>query len=416
MARRGASAAGTQRMPSCSHDARGRASGRTRAAKIALTTTASAALVVERGDVVEVVEALDLGRSEAGLLEHLAHGRGRNPLARLHAARHALPQAREDPVRRAADEEDLQAIRVRARVVRRRRRHDAEHPALDEVGAEAHRPSASASDGLERLELLEMHEVVDARVQQPLAAAQRPHERMVQRARVRLVARDRPGRPLHDSLTRRDPTKQLLAARAGVAGKARNHALRVVGPAPARREGARHREARTRVRGVTERLGNVPVRFAAGHREGLVREPLDDRRQRRGDAAELERDGLGTPGARPSADLAPDAEQPALVARHATPPRCRGLMAARSSNRLMAPRVATSRRDVPAIRQASNSGVRTDEARRLHAVTVAIDGPFRRDQLQRWREAGREPLRPADACSGRSRRPVDPTPSRGPRR
>ena len=171
-----------------------------------------------------------------------------------------------------------------------------------------------------------MHEVVDTGEQQPLAAAQRSDERVVERARVRLVTRDRPGRPLHDALARRDPAEELLAGGVGVARDTRDHALRVRGPAPARREGAGKREACARVRGVAQRLGDVPVTLAAGHRERVVRERLDDRYERGCDGAELERDGPGTPAAGTPTNLAPDAEQPALV--HSSPRHhqigCRG--------------------------------------------------------------------------------------------
>ena len=74
-------------------------------------------LVVEGSHLVQVVEALDLRRSETGLLMHLAHRRGGDALARLHPAGHALPQPREDPVGRATDEEDLETVRVRPRVI-----------------------------------------------------------------------------------------------------------------------------------------------------------------------------------------------------------------------------------------------------------------------------------------------------------
>ena len=52
--------------------------------------------LVELVDQVEVVERLDLGRAEAGLLGQLPERAGRDPLARLECARDALPQARQD--------------------------------------------------------------------------------------------------------------------------------------------------------------------------------------------------------------------------------------------------------------------------------------------------------------------------------
>ena len=84
-----------------------------------------------------------------------------------------------------------------------RRPADPEHPAVDEVGAEgAHR---APPDGVQ---LLEVHQVVDAGEDQPLAAAQPPDERMVQRARIDLVPGDGPRRPLDDPLALGDLAQQ----------------------------------------------------------------------------------------------------------------------------------------------------------------------------------------------------------------
>ena len=102
--------------PSCSCERRGSASGWSRTAKTAAVMIAVDRRLVELVDEVEVVEALDVGAAEAGLLGELAQGAQRDPLARLERARHALPQAGQDPPGSAADEQDL-----RPRDVARRR-------------------------------------------------------------------------------------------------------------------------------------------------------------------------------------------------------------------------------------------------------------------------------------------------------
>src|SRR4029077_15900450 len=92
--------------------------------------------LVELVDQDEVVERLDVGRPEPGLLSELAQRPARHPLAGFERSGHALPQPGQDPTGRPADEQDLRVLDST------RRRRDAKHPAIDEVRAEgAHRRS-----------------------------------------------------------------------------------------------------------------------------------------------------------------------------------------------------------------------------------------------------------------------------------
>ncbi len=94
------------------------------------------ARLVELVDLVEVEEALDRRPVEAGLLVQLAQGSADDRFAGLERARDALPQAGQDPARRAAQQEDLDRVRPRLR-----RAGATEDPDVDQV-----RPDQSRSN------------------------------------------------------------------------------------------------------------------------------------------------------------------------------------------------------------------------------------------------------------------------------
>ena len=106
----------------------------------------------------------------------LAERAGGHALARLQRSGHALPEPGEDAPGRAAHQQDLRLIDVPG--------------ALRRPGRPTRRrgPVGTGSCGrLDPVQLLEMHQVVDAGEEQPLAAAQPADERMDQRARLLLV-------------------------------------------------------------------------------------------------------------------------------------------------------------------------------------------------------------------------------------
>jgi hypothetical protein len=80
---------------------------------------------VELVDEVQVVENLDVRFAEGSLLPELAQDRRRDALAVFDAPRNALPEARQDPILAAPDEEDLGFGGCAA-----------VDPAVDEVGTE----------------------------------------------------------------------------------------------------------------------------------------------------------------------------------------------------------------------------------------------------------------------------------------
>ena len=122
-------------------------------------------------------------------------------LAGLERAGHALPQPRQDPAGRAAQQQDLGTGDAA------RRPAHPEHPAVDEVRAEG---AHARHDGVQ---LVEVHQVVDAGEDQPLPAAQLADQRMVQRARIRLVPGHGPGRPFHDPLALGDLAQERRRGR-----------------------------------------------------------------------------------------------------------------------------------------------------------------------------------------------------------
>src|SRR5205814_85614 len=111
----------------------------------------------------------------------------------------------------------------------------------------------------ELVELLQVHEVVDAGEEQPLPASQPADDRMVQRAGIELMAVDRAGDPLDDALAPFDLPDEIGARRARGPWHARDDGGGT--GRPAIRGGARCREdeAGASARIVSDRLGDIPV-------------------------------------------------------------------------------------------------------------------------------------------------------------
>ena len=76
-----------------------------------------------------------------------------------------------------------------------------------------------------------MHEVVDAREEQPLPAAQPADERVLERTRVALVALDGPGSTFDDALALVKPSDEPVAGAGGRPGDAREDGRRAGRPA-----------------------------------------------------------------------------------------------------------------------------------------------------------------------------------------
>ena len=91
--------------------------------------------LVELVDLVQVEQARDGRLVEAGFLAQLTQRTGHDSLARLERARDALPQAGQDPARRAAQQQDLELSRDRAAT--------AEDPDVDQVGSNQSRSNRS---------------------------------------------------------------------------------------------------------------------------------------------------------------------------------------------------------------------------------------------------------------------------------
>ena len=79
-------------------------------------------------DLVEIIESLDLGGPEAGLLLDLPQRGERNRLVGIHSTAHALPQSREDAIGRTADQQQLELVGP----------GDPKHPDLYEIRTKAH--------------------------------------------------------------------------------------------------------------------------------------------------------------------------------------------------------------------------------------------------------------------------------------
>jgi hypothetical protein len=158
-----------------------------------------------------------------------------------------------------------------------------------------------------------MHEVVDAREEQPLPAAHPPDERVLERARLGLVALDRLRRALDDALAVPDAAAELFPAGPGLARDARHDRGRLGGEPTGCRQCPGQREPGPRVGGMANRLGDVPVALPAGQVECVVGKSSNDLVQRRSHRGQLGRDGRGAPGVGPAPDLTPNREEPAFL-------------------------------------------------------------------------------------------------------
>ena len=146
--------------------------------------------LVELVHEIQVVERLDRVRIEAGLLAELAQRALRDALAILEAAprRTATGPAGSGPGRGAA---------AGSRGPKRGRGRPSSRRGPAGTGS-------SGEPGLDLVQLLQVHQVVDAREEQPLPAAEPPDLLVDERAGIGLVAGDRRRAPLYQPLALRD--------------------------------------------------------------------------------------------------------------------------------------------------------------------------------------------------------------------
>ena len=129
----------------------------------------------------------------------------------------------------------------------------------------------------EPMQLLEVHAVVDADPEQPVATAQAADERVLEPAALDLVARDA-SRRLADAAARLVEQDEQLVARgvrsAGDGGRDDGRAmLRPLGPGVQRCPRCEEASSRGRVR---EGLRDVPVLLTAGRAEQMLRQVSKD--------------------------------------------------------------------------------------------------------------------------------------------
>ena len=213
------------------------------------------------------------------------------------AARDALPQAGQDAAGRAADQQDLAAPRGVA-----------EDPAVDEVRPErAH----AGEPGPDLVQLLQVHQVVDAGEDQPLAAAKPADLRVNERAWLGLVASDGSREPVDQPLALRDLAEKRRAILVRGAGDALDDGRGIVGPALGGRQRRRHAQPDPRLAIVADALRDVPVAFSARERQHPVGDSLDVGGERVGEARQLDADGLRGAGTAASTDLTTDFDESA---------------------------------------------------------------------------------------------------------
>ena len=220
-----------------------------------------------------------------------------------------------------------------------------------------------------------MHEVVDAGEEQPLAAAEPADQRMVERARLLLVAGDLGGGAGDDPLALDELPGELRAIDPRGTRNAGDHRGCVRRPASGRGQPGRQREARPRRRDVTDRLGNVPVLLAARQLEGTLRERFDEGDDRAGDGVELGDDPLRGARPGPAPDFATHAEE---LLRLDPPPgghdvRRRGLEVGRPVSHL--PSLSVSIRHLHRVGAAAEAPHRDDADRRAEGEQPEGDPP-----------------------------------------
>ncbi len=156
---------------------------------------------------------------------------------------------------------------------------DPMEPAGNEIGPESHQGAARrvvAEPARDRVELLEMHQVVDCREQEPLAAAEAADLRMLEWTGILFVAGDRSA--ARSTIRWLEPRRRTRAARCDGhrPGHPRYDPGRIGREPAVRREGGGHREAGASVGVVADRLGDVPVALATGSLERRLRQRHDD--------------------------------------------------------------------------------------------------------------------------------------------
>ena len=235
--------------------------------------------LVELVDEVEVVERLDAAAVEARSPRRARAGRrrrSRSPASRR--AGHALPQAGQDAAgRRRISRISEPGARPTRKIQRRRGRGGTS-------GSRARSRVARIC-----VQLLEVHEVVDAGEERATRRSAAADLRVDERARRRSRGRRPSGRPLDQPLALRDLANERRAIAVGRAGDPRDDGRGVHRPASRRGERCGHAQPDARLAVVTDALGDIPVRFPAGQRERRVGQRFDDRGQRRSRASRAAR-------------------------------------------------------------------------------------------------------------------------------
>jgi hypothetical protein len=157
--------------------------------------------------------------------------------------------------------------------------------------------------------LFQVHQVVHAREEQPLTAAQTADERVVERARFGLVAGDRPRGGLDEALALGDLADERGAIRVGRTGDTGHDSRSIGRPAATGGQGGGEAESRPGVAVVADRLGDVPFPLVAWEAECLVRGGVDERGERVGQGRELRGDRRSGPVAGAASDLPPDPDE-----------------------------------------------------------------------------------------------------------
>ena len=155
------------------------------------------------------------------------------------------------------------------------------------------------------MQLLQVHDVVDAGEEQPAATAQVADQRMVERAGIGLVSRDRRRRGRHRAARLVQVGLQQLTAGVGRTRNAGTDHRRIVDrPLAARRHRARVGQPAPRGGGVGEGLRDVPVFLAAGLTQLLLGRGRQRRGQGIGDSLLLDQDAGGRARSGSAQDLA----------------------------------------------------------------------------------------------------------------
>ena len=220
----------------------------------------------------------------------------------------------------------------------------------------------------DRVQLLEMHQVVDAREEQPLAAAQASDERMLERARDAGTRRPaiRPSRPGDDPLALLDLPDEVSAIEPGWSGDARDDARCIGRPPAGGRQRRGHDEPGARggawpIVSATVQSSSPPGRpKASSGSVSTIAISASARTRQLGD------DPFGRTRAGPAADLAADRQEALLLDAAPGPDDVRRAAApAPGSSRSSRQRSAAARCQPRAVRgRAAVSGGRSPSSSR----------------------------------------------------